>query len=531
MLFWKCANVQAPDGGVKDTISPVIIYSYPTNNSLNFSDDKVKVKFSKYMNTNSVNDNIFIQPEVKAEYKWWAKNLTIKFLEDLKENTTYSIQFGTNYTDWKNNKPLYDYSIVFSTGEIIDSGRIKGTIFGDDLDGAYVYAFPLTEDDSLIARKPNYRAQLSDNGVFFINALKDGNYRIITIKDKFDNKIYDPEVDDFGAANNDVSPSDSLEIQFRIGDPTDRTSPILNSAFPINNRLLEISFSENLDLIKSKDLSFYLMDSLKRDSSLIKKYSLKDDSKKNFILLLPNDLIDNSKYILNVKSAIDSSGNEIQDSSSNSIFVTSPVKFDEIIDINGLNFKDSTNNFDPFNHPSLFFNSFINLNNKIKVFEDSLELEYELIDDGFMQTVVFNKKEETNYRLEIDLRNSNLIDSTFSKDSTVILNFKTSKFKEYSKLKGIFIDSSECNSSKIMLLKNSKDSIINQVDIEEGTWEIDSVLAGDYYIEVFCDENEDGVYSYGYDIPFKHSEHFQITNKAIKVKERWDVEDIEVIFK
>lgn len=531
MLFWKCANIQGPSGGVKDTISPVILESSPANNTLNFNGDKVKVKFSKYMNSTSVNDNIFIQPEVKAEYRWWAKKLTIKFLEDLKENTTYSIQFGTNYTDWKNNKPLYDYSIIFSTGEVIDSGQIKGTVFGEDIEGSFVYAFPLTDDDSLVTRKPIYRAQLSQNGVFFINALKEDTYRLFAIKDKYDNKIYDPEVDNFGAAMNDVSLSDSNDIYFRLGKALDRSSPVLNSTFTKNNRILEVSFSENLSLELSSELKFFLMDSLKRNKTEIEIFAPKDKSSKSFDLLLPDDLEANLKYLIEVESAIDSSGNEIIDSNSTSMFVTSSTEFDQMLELTEMNFQDSTSKFDPSRNLSFWFNTFVDLSEKINVFKDSTRIDFELFENGFNQIIYFDKMEESNYKIEIDLRNSNKVNPSLSPDTTLIFSFKTSKYQEFSKLSGTFKDSSSCNSRKIMFLKNIKDSVIKTIEIKEDNWEIDSVMAGDYYIEVICDEDSNGVYSFGNDIPFRHSEYFQITNKAIKVKERWDVEDIEVVFK
>lgn len=531
MLFWKCANIQGPSGGVKDTISPVILESSPANNTLNFNGDKVKVKFSKYMNSTSVNDNIFIQPEVKAEYRWWAKKLTIKFLEDLKENTTYSIQFGTSYTDWKNNKPLYDYSIIFSTGEVIDSGQIKGTVFGEDIEGSFVYAFPLTDDDSLVTRKPIYRAQLSQNGVFFINALKEDTYRLFAIKDKYDNKIYDPEVDNFGAAMNDVSLSDSNDIYFRLGKALDRSSPVLNSTFTKNNRILEVSFSENLSLELSSELKFFLMDSLKRNKTEIEIFAPKDKSSKSFDLLLPDDLEANLKYLIEVESAIDSSGNEIIDSNSTSMFVTSSTEFDQMLELTEMNFQDSTSKFDPSRNLSFWFNTFVDLSEKINVFKDSTRIDFELFENGFNQIIYFDKMEESNYKIEIDLRNSNKVNPSLSPDTTLIFSFKTSKYQEFSKLSGTFKDSSSCNSRKIMFLKNIKDSVIKTIEIKEDNWEIDSVMAGDYYIEVICDEDSNGVYSFGNDIPFRHSEYFQITNKAIKVKERWDVEDIEVVFK
>lgn len=531
MLFWKCANIQGPSGGVKDTISPVILESSPANNTLNFNGDKVKVKFSKYMNSTSVNDNIFIQPEVKAEYRWWAKKLTIKFLEDLKENTTYSIQFGTNYTDWKNNKPLYDYSIIFSTGEVIDSGQIKGTVFGEDIEGSFVYAFPLTDDDSLVTRKPIYRAQLSQNGVFFINALKEDTYRLFAIKDKYDNKIYDPEVDNFGAAMNDVSLSDSNDIYFRLGKALDRSSPVLNSTFTKNNRILEVSFSENLSLELSSELKFFLMDSLKRNKTEIEIFAPKDKSSKSFDLLLPDDLEANLKYLIEVESAIDSSGNEIIDSNSTSMFVTSSTEFDQMLELTEMNFQDSTSKFDPSRNLSFWFNTFVDLSEKINVLKDSTRIDFELFENGFNQIIYFDKMEESNYKIEIDLRNSNKVNPSLSPDTTLIFSFKTSKYQEFSKLSGTFKDSSSCNSRKIMFLKNIKDSVIKTIEIKEDNWEIDSVMAGDYYIEVICDEDSNGVYSFGNDIPFRHSEYFQITNKAIKVKERWDVEDIEVVFK
>ena len=357
-MEWGCAVNAPPSGGQLDTIAPEVIASFPVYGTKNFSGKKVKIQFSKYMDLSSVNSNVFIQPEVKSEFSWWRKTLTINFREDLKPNTTYSIQLGTDYKDWKRNKPKQAYSIIFSTGNEIDSSIIAGKVWGET-ESKFVYAYSDLNHDfdtlNFANTKPDYKIQLAENGLFAFNALKPSNYRIIAVSDVRINGIYDPYIDEFGSYFKDVKLDSIIDnVQLRLGP-----------------------------------------------------------------------------------------------------------KFDTLI-------TDST--------PTL---------------------------------------------METDSISTN--DSTMSDSSEVEKVY-------FSNIKGSLIDSAYCSGNYVLVLKNSKnEEVYTKVFGKDYSFEFNEAKAGAYTIEVFCDRNLDSTFSYGKDFPFEFSERFMLVKETIKVKEKWDVEDIRIV--
>ena len=94
-LVVSCANIAAPNGGPPDTTPPTVLETSPKQKALNFSDDHVTIEWSKYMDRAKVIENLSIMPTVKYSYDWSGKDLQIDFEEPLRENTSYSILFGT----------------------------------------------------------------------------------------------------------------------------------------------------------------------------------------------------------------------------------------------------------------------------------------------------------------------------------------------------------------------------------------------------------------------------------------------------
>ena len=56
-----------------------------------------------------------------------SKVLKIKILDTLKDNTTYSFNFGNSILDNNEGNLFPNYKYVFSTGSYIDSLTLKGT--------------------------------------------------------------------------------------------------------------------------------------------------------------------------------------------------------------------------------------------------------------------------------------------------------------------------------------------------------------------------------------------------------------------
>ncbi len=66
---------------------------------------------------------------------------------------------------------------------------------------------------------------------------------------------------------------------------------------------------------------------------------------------------------------------------------------------------------------------------------------------------------------------------------------------------------------------------------EDNSWQIDKIKPGNYKVEMFCDENQNGEYDYGAIIPFQFSEKFIRNVNEIEVKPRWEIENIMLLYK
>ena len=132
MFSHSCANTsQAPTGGRKDTIPPVIVKMNPRPYVLGVPLEGATFEFTfdEYFKVNTPK-NIYLSPPQKTipKYRVKGKKLIISFEEPLLENTTYTLNFYGAIQDVNENNPYPGYSYVFSTGDSIDSLYITGLV-------------------------------------------------------------------------------------------------------------------------------------------------------------------------------------------------------------------------------------------------------------------------------------------------------------------------------------------------------------------------------------------------------------------
>ena len=138
-----CAVIESPKGGEKDKTPPKILEIEPKG-GINYKSKTVTFEFSQYMDKNKVIENISISPTTELKFDWSGKSLEVEFVKDLDSNTTYSLNLGTDYTDYLQNKPEEALSYIFSTGNTIDSGSIEGNLFSKETQGVYIFAYKKT---------------------------------------------------------------------------------------------------------------------------------------------------------------------------------------------------------------------------------------------------------------------------------------------------------------------------------------------------------------------------------------------------
>ena len=131
---FQCAKRASPTGGSKDSIPPILINASPKMNTTFFDKEEIKLTFDEYITLKNVSKQLIISPPLNSDqYKVYpttgaSKKVTIKLLDTLLENTTYTFNFGEGIVDFNESNPSPYLSYTLSTGATIDSLYIRGRI-------------------------------------------------------------------------------------------------------------------------------------------------------------------------------------------------------------------------------------------------------------------------------------------------------------------------------------------------------------------------------------------------------------------
>ena len=204
MIFvHSCANTtQAPTGGDKDTIPPLIIDINPLPGTVNVPTvgTKIVFRFDEYV-TIKEQKNIFLSPPPEKPLKARIKDkfLVISFESPLDSNTTYTLNMTDALADNNEGNKFPGYTYVFSTGPTIDSllltGKVQDCNTLRPVKGATVMLYKDLSDSAVFLKRPVAAVKTDDWGYFCLPYLADTLYRLYAIKDESGNNIYDPETD------------------------------------------------------------------------------------------------------------------------------------------------------------------------------------------------------------------------------------------------------------------------------------------------------------------------------------------------
>ena len=102
----QCAKRASPTGGPKDSIPPVLINASPKLNTIFFDKDEFNLTFNEYITLKDINKQLIISPPLNStQYKVYpvtgaSKKVTLKLLDSLFKNTTYTFNFGESIVEY-----------------------------------------------------------------------------------------------------------------------------------------------------------------------------------------------------------------------------------------------------------------------------------------------------------------------------------------------------------------------------------------------------------------------------------------------
>ena len=198
----RCARPGTPAGGPKDEVPPKVISAIPANRSVFFNSKDATITFNEFIQLKDPSKEIFISPPMRTrpEFKVQGKKIIVEFKEELKANSTYTLNFGNAIVDFTEGNPLVNFEYVFSTGDHIDSLSIPGKVINsfNHKPEAEIIVMVYKDDndtiplDSLPFRVPPKSAsKTTKDGIFRINNLTAGEYKLFALEDLNNNFIFD----------------------------------------------------------------------------------------------------------------------------------------------------------------------------------------------------------------------------------------------------------------------------------------------------------------------------------------------------
>ncbi|HCE57457.1 MAG TPA: hypothetical protein DER09_06520 [Prolixibacteraceae bacterium] len=197
VIVSSCANVGMPEGGPRDTIPPVLLKTEPGYKSVNYKGDDVQITFNEFINTEGISEVLVISPPMikKPLIRTKSKTLVIEFNEDLKDSTTYSLDFKSSVADNNEKNPIEDFRFSFSTGSIYDSLKVAGTLANafnlKPIENGLVLLHKNLHDSAIFRVRPDYIAKTNKEGQFLIDNIAPGKYHLFSMNDANNNLLYD----------------------------------------------------------------------------------------------------------------------------------------------------------------------------------------------------------------------------------------------------------------------------------------------------------------------------------------------------
>lgn len=212
-VLYACANIVSPAGGPKDTTPPAEISSEPKQESTSYQGKTITIRFNEYIQAPTLQQELLISPPMitKPVIKVQGKSLKIQWDDTLRENTTYTFQFGSAIKDITEGNAANNLRFFFSTGPDIDSlsieGKVQNAWDGKAEENILVMLYPEHVADSMIPQTlPLYVARTGKDGRYSFSKLSGGSYLLAAVSDQNNNMKYDLITEPFAFYPVAVSP-------------------------------------------------------------------------------------------------------------------------------------------------------------------------------------------------------------------------------------------------------------------------------------------------------------------------------------
>ncbi len=256
----SCARMGRPDGGWYDETPPSVVDTYPADGGTGVKARKISIVFDEFIKLDNATEKVVVSPPQaeQPDIKSTGKRIVVELKDSLRANTTYTVDFSDAISDNNEGNPLGNYTYSFSTGSVIDTLQVAGSVLAaadlEPVKGALVGLYADLADSAFTA-KPMLRVARTDSrGHFVIRGVAPGTYRVYALADAdgdyrfsqkseqiaFTRQIFTPGFEP--AVRQDTTWTDSLHIKSiaRVGYTRFTPDDIVLRAFnePVADRYL-----------------------------------------------------------------------------------------------------------------------------------------------------------------------------------------------------------------------------------------------------------------------------------------------------
>ena len=213
LFYTSCANIGSPSGGPKDSIPPVVVKTVPILRGTNYKGTDVRLTFDEYINMDGIAEKLVISPPMKKKpmIKMKGKTLIVEFQQDLRKESTYSLDFKDAVADNNEKNQIADLRFSFSTGQKFDSlkvvGYVKNAINQEPVEKALVLLHHQKEYTAFIDSVPDYIGTTDKEGLFMIDNVSPGSYRLYALTDADNSLTYNSNAEQIAFADSLIVPS------------------------------------------------------------------------------------------------------------------------------------------------------------------------------------------------------------------------------------------------------------------------------------------------------------------------------------
>ncbi len=513
----QCARRGNPSGGEKDIIPPVLMKSVPENLSTNFNAKKIRLYFDEYIKLKDVQEQLIVSPPLQYAPLITPQGTASKYIEitikdTLKDNTTYTFNFGQSIVDNNEGNPNSFLTYVFSTGSYIDSLEVSGVVIdgfnreADEFISVMLYEIDSTYTDSTIyKRPPNYITNTLDSTtIFSLKNLKAGKYRMFAIKDESKNNIFDQNLDKIGFTTDTITlPTDSIYLLTMFKEIPDYSISVPN--FAAKNKII-FGYQGVGDNIKIEPIT-QLPDTVR---TIITKEPKKDTLNYWFTPFEMDSII--FKITNDYEKTID----------------TFTVKSRKKVETDSLRLVPNQNGVLSFTEP-LFISANTPIvaidSSKIKLInKDSIPVAFNMILDSVENRVNLNFEVLPNEEYAMDIFPGAVQDFFNTENDSIIFNLSTKSYADFGNL--TLNINGNVSYPMIVQLTTEKGEVKSEVYTTKAEPIIFNYInPTSYRVRVIFDENKNGKWDTGNYIKNLQPEKVSHYPKLIEVRANWELDE------